>query len=29
MANKDDIKGSIDLLVACVSELDTYNWDFK
>ena len=29
MANKDDIQGSIDLLVACVSELDTYNWDFK
>ena len=29
MANKDDIRGSIDLLVACVSELDTYNWDFK
>jgi endoglucanase len=29
MANKDDIQGSIDLLVACVSELDTYNWEFK
>lgn len=29
MANKDDIKGSIDLLVACVTDLDTYNWDFK
>ncbi len=29
MANKDDIQGSIDLLIACVSELDTYNWDFK
>ena len=29
MANKDDIQGSIDLLVACVSELDSYNWDFK
>lgn len=29
MANKDDIRGSIDLLTACVSELDTYNWDFK
>jgi hypothetical protein len=26
---KDDMQGSIDLLVACVSELDTYNWDFK
>lgn len=29
MANKDDIQGSIDLLTACVTELDTYNWDFK
>ena len=29
MADKDDIRGSIDLLKACVSELDTYNWDFK
>ena len=29
MANKDDIQGSIDLLIACISELDTYNWDFK
>ncbi|MCE2742709.1 MAG: M42 family metallopeptidase [Fluviicola sp.] len=28
MANKDDIQGSIDLLVACVSELDTYDWKF-
>jgi endoglucanase len=29
MANKDDIRGSIDLLTACVCELDTYNWDFN
>lgn len=28
MAHKDDIKGSIDLLTACVSELDTYDWNF-
>lgn len=28
MAHKDDIKGSIDLLYACVSEIDTYNWKF-
>lgn len=26
MAHKEDIQGSIDLLTACVSELDTYNW---
>ena len=26
MANKDDIKGSIDLLAACVSELDKHDW---
>ena len=29
MANKEDIQGSIDLLTACISDLDTYNWDFK
>ncbi len=29
MANKDDIQASIDLLTACVSDLDTYNWDFR
>jgi len=29
MANKDDIQGSIDLLTACITDLDTYNWDFK
>ncbi len=28
MANKKDIKGSIDLLVACLSELDQHNWSF-
>lgn len=29
MANKDDIQGSIDLLTACITDLDTYNWEFK
>jgi tetrahedral aminopeptidase len=29
MANKDDIQGSIDLLTACITDLDTYIWDFK
>jgi tetrahedral aminopeptidase len=28
MADKDDIKGSIDLLTACLSELDKGNWAF-
>ena len=28
MANKDDIRGSIDLLTNCLLELDTHNWDF-
>ena len=28
MANKDDIKGSIDLLTNCLLELDTYSWEF-
>lgn len=28
MAHKDDIKGSIDLLVACVTEIDKYDWSF-
>jgi endoglucanase len=28
MAHKEDIKGSIDLLIACVSELDKYDWKF-
>ena len=29
MADKDDIKGNIDLLNLCVSNLDKYNWDFN
>jgi tetrahedral aminopeptidase len=29
MAHKNDIMGSIDLLTACVSELDQYDWSFK
>lgn len=29
MANKNDIQGAIDLLSACVKELDTYDWSFK
>ncbi len=29
MAHKDDIQGSIDLLAACVSELDQFDWSFK
>ncbi len=29
MANKDDIQGSIDLLTACLMDLDTYDWAFK
>jgi endoglucanase len=28
MAHKEDIQGSIDLLVACVSELDKHDWKF-
>lgn len=28
MANKEDIQASIDLLTACVSDLDTYDWSF-
>ncbi len=28
MANKEDIQGSIDLLTACVSELDRHDWSF-
>jgi endoglucanase len=28
MAHKEDIKGSIELLVACVSELDKHDWRF-
>jgi len=29
MANKDDIQGSIDLLAACVSEIDQYDWEIS
>jgi putative aminopeptidase FrvX len=29
MANKDDIRGNIDLLKVCLENLATYNWDFK
>ena len=28
MADKDDIRGSIDLLTACLNELDKGNWEF-
>ncbi len=28
MAHKEDIQGSIDLLTACVLDIDTYHWDF-
>ena len=29
MANKNDIKGNIDLLKVCVSNLNTYDWSFR
>jgi putative aminopeptidase FrvX len=29
MADKDDIEASINLLTACLLELDTYDWSFK
>ena len=29
MANKSDIQGSIDLLNACIENLDQYNWEHK
>ncbi|MFT5780580.1 MAG: putative aminopeptidase FrvX [Crocinitomicaceae bacterium] len=29
MAHKEDIQGSIDLLTACVSEIDTFDWSFS
>lgn len=29
MANKDDIQGSIDLLVACCTDIASYDWSFK
>ena len=28
MANKDDIRGSIDLLTNCLLELDQHDWSF-
>ena len=28
MANKEDIKGSIELLKVCITELDSYDWSF-
>jgi tetrahedral aminopeptidase len=28
MAHKNDIQGSIDLLIACLQEIDTYDWKF-
>lgn len=29
MAHKADIKGSIDLLTACIADIDQYDWSFK
>lgn len=29
MAHKEDIQGSIDLLTACISDIDTYDWSFS
>ncbi len=29
MAHKDDIRGSIDLLTACISDIDQHDWSFK
>ena len=29
MANKNDIKHSIDLLITCLSEMDEYDWSFR
>lgn len=29
MAHKDDIQGSIDLLTACMTDIDTFDWSFK
>jgi len=28
MVNKNDVKASIELLKACVENLDSYNWNF-
>lgn len=29
MANKDDIQGSIDLLTACIFDIDTFDWSLR
>ena len=29
MVHKKDVKRAVDLLKACVEELNTYNWEFK
>ncbi|RYM34110.1 M42 family peptidase [Brumimicrobium glaciale] len=29
MAHKEDIQGSIDLLIRCVTEIDTFDWSFN
>lgn len=29
MAHKEDIKGSIDLLTACMQDIDSFDWSFK
>ena len=29
MAHKDDIQNTIDLLMACLSEIDQYDWSFR
>lgn len=29
MANKEDIQGSIDLLTACITDIDQYDWSFS
>jgi endoglucanase len=29
MADKNDIRANIDLLLTCLENLETYNWDFK
>jgi endoglucanase len=29
MSDKDDIRGSIDLLKACLTDMDKYDWSFK
>lgn len=29
MANKKDIRGSIDLLIACITDINSYDWSFQ